>query len=170
MLSVIILYFLVCIAVGSDVSNLPGPFFLVTTDSLTVPVVPTANLWLYYNNVFDNRTGNLNLFPVPVDEGAAGETFQLLYGVLGTFEHPSDMAGDQPYNATTPADHSPVSFNDISAPHAGFDFINSTFLAIHGLLADTWYLCPDSFGFDILTYKIGPGCRFTYVAAVTTPP
>ena len=47
--------------------------------------------------------------------------------------------------------------------------VNGTFLAIHGVLANTWYLCTDSYGYEVLTYEgTSAACTFTYVAVYST--
>ncbi|KZP03953.1 hypothetical protein FIBSPDRAFT_1054981 [Athelia psychrophila] len=120
----------------TDVSNLAGPFRLVTTASTAVPVVPTSYLELYYNTINSDGSGGLTLFSVPssVDEN---ETFRLVSGSLGTFYRPDDVSGSDPWNATTPVANGYLTFNNQAVAHAGFDLINSTFLAIHGVLTNT---------------------------------
>jgi hypothetical protein len=48
-----------------------------------------------------------------------------------------------------------------------FDILDG-FLAIHGVVNNTWYLCPSNDGFDaqLLTYEASnvAGCTFTRVA------
>ncbi|KAF7979729.1 hypothetical protein HWV62_41092 [Athelia sp. TMB] len=152
----------------TDVSSLAGPFRLVTTASTTVPVVPTSYLNLYYNTLNSDSSGGLTLFSLPsaVDEN---ETFRLVSGSLGTFYRPDDVPGSDGWNASTPAANGYLTFNNQAVAHAGFDLVNGTFLAIHGVLANTWYLCTDSDGFEVLTYEAtSAACTFTYVAIYST--
>ena len=79
---------LTTVSAQTDIST-AGPFLLVTTNSLTVPVVPTAFLLLSYINIDDDRNGPLLLDPVAPDQAVA-ERFALNNGVLNTWMRPDD--------------------------------------------------------------------------------
>lgn len=80
--------------VGQTDISTAGPFLLVTTDTLTVPVVPTGFLLLCYVDLDDLRNGPLLLNPVPGDEAVA-ERFALNNGVLNTWERPDDTVSER---------------------------------------------------------------------------
>ncbi|QRV74293.1 hypothetical protein RhiJN_02307 [Ceratobasidium sp. AG-Ba] len=88
-------------------------------------------------------------------------------GVLGTYSHPDDTPGDLPYNATTPPSNTSPAFRNQAVAHAGYDLIDNTFLAIHGVQEGKWSLCTDSRDrLPVLTYEAAASrdCQSTYVA------
>ena len=78
---------------------------------------------------------------------------------------PDDSSGDLPYNATTPASNASPEFKNQNPAHAGYDLVDNTFLAIHGVLNGTWWLCDIS-GLPVIVYAAAAsrGCQSTYIA------
>ena len=84
-----------------------------------------------------------------------------------TLLDPDDSSGDLPYNATTPASNASPGFKNQYIAHAGYDLVDNTFLAIHGVLNGTWWLC-DVDGLPVIIYaaKASRGCQSTYIAVL----